>query len=175
MGQKTSNVLSWILLIIFVFLIGVSFFLIKREGEIADQIAELKEIYLCSEQASDLNMVYFDKYITNQNELKSLWWNTIINQGGLSIIFTVVVIVVTGSISFMTQNNIENQYKKNIEEGKQKLKDSILDVSCILNQHKGTFGAYMISDEAEESHLFACIIPFNIVLTGIKAFPKFIT
>jgi hypothetical protein len=161
MKQNTPNILFTILLIVTSLLLVVSFFLIKTENNIAEQITALKEIYLCTEQASDLNEAYFHDYIINQNELKNIWWNTIINQSGLSILFTAIILFITISISWMTQNQIENRYKENIKESERQLKDSILDVSCILNRHRGSFGAVCISNETEESHLFACLNSFN--------------
>lgn len=65
-----------------------------------------------------------ENYISNQEYLKKQWWNTIINQSGLSVIVTLIVLIVTISFGYINKQNIDEQHKIRDEQHKIRIEES---------------------------------------------------
>jgi hypothetical protein len=142
--DKIINIIFRILVVVILLLLIWVFI---RENQIKSQIIEANKLFLKDPQIPEnLDLAkyesYVNEYIINQKHLKSNWWDTIINQSGLSIIFTAVVLFITVTFSFFTQSQIDNKfkqieetYKKDIQDSDMKLYDTINDVILIVQSH----------------------------------------
>ncbi|HBE80374.1 MAG TPA: hypothetical protein DDW65_21715 [Firmicutes bacterium] len=93
-----------------------------------------------------------DKYIANQEYLKENWWNTIINQSGLSIIVTLIVLLITFTFNFTYKQELNEKFDKKIND----LNDNYIsklkglevystnvtkEIKKVLIEHRGSLNA----------------------------------
>jgi hypothetical protein len=136
--MKKSYFLIFIVLI--VIMISLLSYSIVRDIKVQNQIYELNQLFLenpMEQENIDLEKYesYIQNYILNQKNLKEMWWNTIINQSGLSIIFTAIVLFLTVSLSWITQHNIQEQYKKDLDKTTKYTEEIISDVMLFSKYH----------------------------------------
>lgn len=164
-----KNILVGILILIVALLISGVVFIIFEEESLQNQIIELKEIALNMDTGSFENSdlgEYLQNYIIAQNEMKNLWWHTIINQSGLSIIFTAIILIISFSMNLITQSQIEKRYDEKMKENNKRYdeiliennkysRDIITDYNLILEAHQGSFGAFAIGNEVLLGNYFS--------------------
>ncbi len=165
--EKTKNLSLSFLIIALVITIALAVWLQINLFNTNNAISELKELFMISNERIFLSETldiekyenYINDYILNQKNIDKLWWNTIFNQSGLSIIFTAIILFLTITISWITQNQIESKYKSEIQNVKNYSTDLMNDVLLISNSHSGSFGAFLM---AEEHYLQNAISKVNI-------------
>jgi len=140
------------------------FIVIGKEMRIQSQIYDLNELFIShpiEQNNIDISKYekYIEEYILNQRNLKEMWWNTIINQSGLSILFTIITLFITVSLSWITQNQIQDRYKKDLQNTTRYANDITADVLTVTRVYSGPPG--MVSYEEVNNIAFNKINIFN--------------
>lgn len=130
-SKKSDKLIFYILaalLLVSILFLGFSIYL---QNQTIDQQNNLRELIISNDQ--NINNKQINQYITNQENLKDMWWNTIINQSGLSIITTLIVLIITTSVGWIYKSNMDKEYKLELEKMKQRNNKFIRELIVLQN------------------------------------------
>ena len=120
MNKFTIVIISTITLLI----TSVSFwYMSNKYNNILEENNTIKELLLKTNNPKikyKINYNKINEYIKNQNHFKNLWWHTIINQSGLSIIMTLIVLIVTITVAAISKQSIDDKLKTELEKAEEK-------------------------------------------------------
>ena len=145
------------LLLIAISIFGYSVYL---QNQTINQQNNLKELIINNDQ--NINNEQINQYITNQENLKDMWWHTIINQSGLSIITTLIVLLITASIGYLYKSNMDKEYKLELEKMKQRNNKFIREL-IILQNNQGEISSGMSGPKTSEKDIKLYVRRINSV------------
>lgn len=150
-SKKSDKLIIYIiaaLLVLSIAFIGYSIYL---QAQTIKQQNNLKELIINNDQ--NINNEQITQYITNQENLKDMWWHTIINQSGLSIITTLIVLLITISIGYLYKSNMDQEYKSELERMKQRSNKFIRELIILQNSqgelNRGFSGPKQVENDIE--------------------------
>lgn len=130
-SKNTDKLIFYIIAALLVITISILGYSVYLQNQTIDQQNNLREIIINNDQ--NINKEEITQYITNQENLKDMWWHTIINQSGLSVITTLIVLLVTISIGYLYKSNMDQEYKLELEKMKQRNNKFIRELIVLQN------------------------------------------
>jgi len=130
-SKKSDKLIFYIIAALLVITISILGYSVYLQNQTIDQQNNLREIIINNDQ--NINKEQITQYITNQENLKDMWWHTIINQSGLSVITTLIVLLVTISIGYLYKSNMDQEYKLELEKMKQRNNKFIRELIVLQN------------------------------------------
>jgi len=134
---------------------------IKYQHSLMNNIDSLKNIIVHNSAASVSN-AELKEFSLNLSYYKDLWFNTIINQGGISIIFTLIILLITLTTGYFMNQNFDNKFKSELDKLKIDNENGAKDLFNLIKNHIGSGKIiYMRTGEEEYERLIGAINGFE--------------
>jgi hypothetical protein len=150
-SKNNDKFIFYIIAALLFFAVSIFGYSVYLQNQNINQQNNLRELIV--ENSQNINNEQIDQYLSGQNNLKNMWWHTIINQSGLSIITTLIVLIITTSVGYLYKTNMDKEYQLELEKIKQQNNEFIRELILLQNSqgelNRGLSGQKQVENDIE--------------------------
>lgn len=153
------NIIVLLVTLMFVF-VGT---IVYQEKMLSRQNAILNEYLSFDKSQTDISEITkrLETLLSGQIEIKELWWNTLLGQGALSIVITLIVVIISITVGIINKSEIDERIRTKVEYLETQNKSTIMDFILVNESHRGSYGAILTSTEMQITHYIDCLNSFE--------------